>query len=82
MFNGLAMELGILKDRDHTFISFFMINLAPLFVYESEILYYKKDWPDEAYFISRGMANYVYGERKIPYRTYTRGGNFGEIEIL
>ncbi|OMJ89986.1 hypothetical protein SteCoe_7775 [Stentor coeruleus] len=82
MYGGIAKQLPFFKDKDSAFIVAIIPSLAPLKINTDEFVYHLGDYADYAYIIVDGRVSLVTESEHIAYKSYLKGGFFGEIELF
>lgn len=82
MYGGIANQLPFFKGKDSAFIVAVIPCLLPLKINKGEFVYQIGDYADYAYIIVEGRVSLVTEAEQIAYKSYLKGGFFGEIELL
>ncbi|OMJ93516.1 hypothetical protein SteCoe_3492 [Stentor coeruleus] len=82
MYGGIANQLPFFKGKDSAFIVEVIPCLVPMKINEGECVYQIGDYADYAYIIAEGRVSLVTEDEQIAYKSYLKGGFFGEIELL
>jgi hyperpolarization activated cyclic nucleotide-gated potassium channel 1 len=82
MYNGIARTMPMFLDRDSSFIVYVMMRLKPIFCEEFDFLYHEEDSAEQLFVIIKGQVNLTIPDSVIGFKSYLKGTNFGELEIL
>mmetsp|Transcript_6864 Transcript_6864/g.12484 ORF Transcript_6864/g.12484 Transcript_6864/m.12484 type:complete len:692 (-) Transcript_6864:52-2127(-) len=85
MYNGLARCMPMFAGRDPSFIVYVIARLKPIFFDEGDSVYKENDPPEDMFVIFKGRVSLTIKamrNKKIDFKGFLKGTNFGEIELL
>ena len=82
MFEGVASKVKLFQSQDRVFVSDIVPRLELGKYDKSEMIYEKKDFAENIFFVVEGRVNYVIGCNTIIFKTIMAGAYFGEIELV
>lgn len=82
MYNGIANSMPMFMHKDSSFMVFVMPRLKPRFLEKDEDVYEEGHSADEMFVVLKGRVSLVVTERRLDFKDFLRGTNFGEVELL
>lgn len=82
MYNGIVKSMPMFAKKDSAYAVFVMPRLKPLLLEQDEEVYEENDTAEEIYIIMKGRVSLLLPDKRVGFKDYLKGTNFGEVEIL